>query len=97
MRTGSGSHQAQGGSLPDLPEFRDAWDGVALPLLLIGFNLAVALSPLILYGRHAGWDQADPLVWLCVVGQYAYSRCHHGDHRDTIDFPGPNPVNLFRI
>lgn len=56
---------AEGGKhLPDFPEFRDVWDGIVLPLLLLGFSLAVALTPAILYSRYAGWDFSDPVAWV---------------------------------
>ena len=90
---------AEGGKhLPDLPEFQDVWDGVALPLLLIGFNLAVALSPLILYSRHAGWDLADPLVWLlCGWAVCVFPIVTMVTTVTRSIFPALNPVNLFRI
>ena len=90
---------AEGGKyLPDLPEFRDVWDGIGLPLLLLGFSLAVALTPLILYVRYREWDPADPVAWiLCcwAVGVLPIVAMVTAVTRSI--FPALNPVNLIRI
>ncbi len=90
---------AEGGKhLPDLPEFRDVWDGIGLPLILLGFSLAVALTPLILYVRYREWDPADPVVWvLCAWAVCVFPIVAMVTTVTRSIFPALNPVNLIRI
>ena len=90
---------AEGGKhLSDFPEFRDVWDEIVLPLLLLGFSLAVALTPAILYSRYAGWDFSDPVAWvLCgwAVGVFPIVAMVTTVTRSI--FPALNPVTYLLV